>query len=70
MEDFIMSFEFIKKLPTPDQIREEYPVPASMQELKKKRDAEISDVFTGASDKFIKMPSANMFLGLPKLTKR
>ncbi len=24
-----------------------------MQELKKKRDAEISDVFTGASDKFI-----------------
>ena len=48
-----MSFEFIKKLPTPDQIREEYPVPASMQELKKKRDAEISDVFTGASDKFI-----------------
>ncbi len=53
MEDFIMSFEFIKKLPTPDQIREEYPVPASMQELKKKRDAEISDVFTGASDKFI-----------------
>lgn len=31
-----MSFEFIKKLPTPDQIREEYPVPVSMQELKKK----------------------------------
>ena len=41
-----MSFEFIKKLPTPDQIREEYPVPASLQELKKKRDGEISDVFT------------------------
>lgn len=31
-----MSFEFIKKLPTPDQIREEYPVPDTMQVLKKK----------------------------------
>ena len=48
-----MSFEFIKKLPTPDQIREEYPVPDTMQVLKKKRDQEISDVFTGKSDKFL-----------------
>lgn len=48
-----MSFEFIKKLPTPDQIRAEYPVPDAMQELKKKRDQEISDVFTGSSDKFL-----------------
>ena len=48
-----MSFEFIKKLPTPDQIREEYPVPDAMQVLKKKRDQEISDVFTGKSDKFL-----------------
>ena len=48
-----MSFEFIKKLPTPDQIRDEYPVPDAMQELKKKRDQEIKDVFTGKSDKFL-----------------
>lgn len=48
-----MSFEFIKKLPTPDQIREEYPVPDVMQALKKKRDQEISNVFTGKSDKFL-----------------
>lgn len=48
-----MSFEFIKKLPTPDEIRAEYPVPEKMQELKKKRDSEISDVFTGKSDKFL-----------------
>ena len=41
-----MSFEFIKKLPTPDQIRAEYPVPDAMQELKKKRDLEISDVLS------------------------
>jgi len=48
-----MSFEFIKKLPTPDQIRAEYPVPDAMQELKKKRDQAISDVLTGISDKFL-----------------
>ena len=48
-----MSFEFIKKLPTPDQINQEFPVPAKTQELKQKRDAEIRDIFTGKSDKFI-----------------
>ena len=48
-----MSFEFIKELPTPDQIRKEYPVPDAIQELKKKRDQAISDVFTGRSDKFL-----------------
>ncbi len=48
-----MSFEFIKKLPTPDQINQEFPVPAKTQELKRKRDAEIRDIFTGKSDKFI-----------------
>ena len=48
-----MSFEFIKLLPTPDQIREEFPVPEAMQSLKEKRDQEISDVFTGKSDKFL-----------------
>lgn len=48
-----MSFEFIKKLPTPEQVRDEHPVPEAMQELKKKRDQEISDVLTGKSDKFL-----------------
>lgn len=48
-----MSFKFIKKLPTPDQINQEFPVPAKTQELKQKRDAEIRDIFTGKSDKFI-----------------
>lgn len=48
-----MSFEFIKKLPTPDQIREEYPVPDKMQALKNTRDQEIREVFTGKSDKFL-----------------
>lgn len=48
-----MSFQFIKTLPTPDQIRNEFPLPAKMQLLKQQRDEEIKDVFTGKSDKFI-----------------
>lgn len=47
-----MSFEFIKKLPTPEEIRNQYPLDAELQALKEKRDAEIRDVFTGKSDKF------------------
>ena len=52
-EEETMSFSFIKKLPTPEEIRSEYPVDASIQALKEKRDQEIRDVFTGKSDKFL-----------------
>ena len=45
-----MSFEFIKKLPTPEEIRNQYPLDAELQALKEKRDAEIRDVFTGKSE--------------------
>ena len=48
-----MSFEYIQKLPTPDEIRDEIPLPDQLAVLKKERDAMISDVFTGKSDKFL-----------------
>lgn len=48
-----MSFEFIKKLPTPDEIRNQFPVPAHLAALKEKRDEEIRDVLTGKSSKFL-----------------
>ncbi len=48
-----MSFEFIKLLPTPDEIREQYPLPARLVELKRIRDSEIRAVITGESDKFL-----------------
>lgn len=48
-----MGFTFLKKLPTPDEIRNQYPIDAEIQELKAKRDQEIRDVFTGKSDKFL-----------------
>ena len=48
-----MSFEYIRKLPTPDEIREEFPFPAHLTDLKKKRDEEIRKVLTGESNKFL-----------------
>lgn len=48
-----MSFEFVKKLPTPAEIREEYPVPPELVKIKETRDAEIADVITGKSNKFL-----------------
>ena len=48
-----MSFEFIKKLPIPAEITKAYPVSDYVAQIKQQRDAEIKDVFTGNSDKFI-----------------
>lgn len=48
-----MSFEYIQKLPTPDEIREQFPFPAELLEIKKQRDKEIKDVLTGQSNKFL-----------------
>lgn len=48
-----MSFEFVKKLPTPHEIKSEYPVPEKMTLLKKTIDKELRDIITGKSDKFL-----------------
>ena len=48
-----MGFDFIKKLPTPEEIRNQYPIDAEIQAVKDTRDKELRDVFTGKSDKFL-----------------
>ena len=48
-----MSFDYIQKLPTPDEIRDEFPLTKELATLKAERDAMIEDVFTGKSDKFL-----------------
>ncbi len=48
-----MSFNYIKKLPTPEEIRKEYPLAAKLIELKKERDREIADIITGKSNKLL-----------------
>ncbi len=48
-----MSFEFIKKLPSPEEIRSKYPVDRMIIELKKERDEELRRIFMGEDDRFI-----------------
>ncbi len=48
-----MSFEFIRKLPTPDEIRNDYPLAKELVQIKEERDAQIAEVLTGRSHKFL-----------------
>ena len=48
-----MGFNFITKLPTPEEIRKQYPVSEKVARIKEERDALIKKVFTGESDKFL-----------------
>ena len=48
-----MSFEFLRKLPTPAEIKEQFPLPEHLVKLKAERDEQIKKVFTGESDKFL-----------------
>ena len=48
-----MGFEFVKKLPTPQEIKEQYPVSKEIEKIKAERDDEIKKVITGESDKFL-----------------
>lgn len=48
-----MGLNFMNKLPTPDEIKALFPIPASLAATKSRRDEEIKQVITGASDKFL-----------------
>ena len=48
-----MNMEFLRKLPIPKDIKEQYPLTDEFKVVKEKRDKEIADVFSGKSDKFV-----------------
>ena len=48
-----MSFEFIQKLPTPEEIAAEFPISENLRKIKKDRDIAISNVLTGVDDRFL-----------------
>ena len=48
-----MSMNFARKLPIPKEIKELYPLSEEIKQVKAERDAQIADVFTGKSDKFL-----------------
>jgi len=48
-----MTMEFLRKLPTPLEIKEQYPIGDDLKKIKETRDQEIMDIFSGKSDKFL-----------------
>lgn len=48
-----MSFKFLKQLPSPEEIRKEYGLSQTAVHTKQERDQMVSDIITGASDKFL-----------------
>ncbi|WP_313582671.1 3-deoxy-7-phosphoheptulonate synthase [Lacrimispora sp.] len=48
-----MGFQYVYNLPSPEEIKERFPLPAEFKALKIERDQAISDVLTGKSDKFL-----------------
>ena len=45
--------QFIRKLPMPVEIKEQYPLTEAVKKIKEERDAEIAKIFKGESDKFL-----------------
>ena len=48
-----MSMQFVRKLPIPKEVKEEFSLTEKMTKVKSKRDEEIRKVFEGTSNKFI-----------------
>ena len=48
-----MQMEFVRKLPIPQELKAQYPLPESIKQLKQKRDQEIEDIFTGKDKRFL-----------------
>ena len=48
-----MNMDFKRKLPTPKEVKEMYPVTDEVAQIKAQNDKEISAVFTGDSDKLV-----------------
>lgn len=48
-----MSFSYLKQLPSPSSIKEQYPLSEKLTALKAKRDQMISDVITGKDNRFL-----------------
>ncbi len=45
--------QLIRELPTPQALKQQFPLDPSVAPIKEKRDAEIADIFSGKSNKFL-----------------
>ena len=53
MEENKSNITFKRKLPDPEELKQEIPFSKAGQEIKKKKDKEIADVFEGKDNRFI-----------------
>ena len=49
----MMEMDFIRKIPIPQDLKQEYPVSEAVKTIKEQRDEEIRDIFTGKSDRLL-----------------
>ena len=48
-----MNMNFIRKLPIPKDLKEEFPIDDSIRKIKAERDKQIADIFEGKDDRFL-----------------
>lgn len=48
-----MKMEFLQMLPTPEELKNQFPVSTQIENKKKKRDEEISNIFNGKDDRLL-----------------
>jgi hypothetical protein len=48
-----MQMNFIRKLPTPQELKAEFPLDQRLKDIKEQRDREIEAIFTGKDDRFL-----------------
>lgn len=48
-----MEMEFLRKLPTPQELKEQFPVSTEVVAAKAQRDEEIRNIFEGKDDRLI-----------------
>lgn len=48
-----MSFTYLRQLPSPGEIKSQYPLSEKMKQVKAERDAQIADIITGKDDRFL-----------------
>ncbi len=48
-----MNMEFVRKLPIPKDVKEEYPLPNNLKKIVEKRDEELKNIFSGKDDRIV-----------------
>ena len=48
-----MSFTYLRQLPSPGEIKSQYPLSEKIKQVKAERDAQIADIITGKDDRFL-----------------